>query len=611
MRRLFLPLAAAVLFAVCGCVGDILSTTDDPIYIEPYDEDDIDITIIPDDAVITTFPSSGEGAGADDIANSTFVRLINVEYSSGGTSISGQEAVADSLTATVNGNQVTINYIGHQNIVYKLTGTANDGFFKLYSVKKQAIWLSNLSLTNSVGAAVNNQSKKRTFVYVEGENMLADGGNSKYEKVGEEDCKATFFSEGQLVFSGSGSLTVKANNAQGKSALASDDYVRILSGPSITLSALAGAGHGINVNDYFRMGGGTLSITTKAAMKKGITSDDYVLIEGGIIDINVSGGVAKDDDGEYTGTAGIKADNYFAMTGGEVTITNSGAGGKGVRAGSYNYDSKNHTLADSYITGGKLTITTSGSETSGVSAKGIKIGYKESTSGSSSSWGWGRNNYTCAGNMKVNGGEIIVNCSNSEGFEVKGDLTFNGGETYVFSGGDDAINCQGELNVNGGYVFGYSTGNDGIDSNGDMKLNGGFTFGITTRGAPEVALDANTEGGYKLYINSGATMVAYGGLESGYSAAQSVYNLTGMAGAWNGLWDGSKFIAAFKAPAGISTFAVSAPGLSQGYKSVTVSSADELCNGTWAVNGISGGTATDLSTYSGGNGGFGPGGPRW
>ena len=250
-----------------------------------------------------------------------------------------------------------------------------------------------------------------------------------------------------------------------------------------------------------------------------------------------------------------------------------------------------------------LTITTSGSEVNDVSAKGIKIGYKESAT-KAGGWGGG-GNYVYAGNMIVSGGCITVNSSKSEGFEVKGDLTFNGGETYVFSGGDDAINSQGELTVNDGFVFGYSTGNDGIDANGNIKLNGGYTFGICTRGAPEVGLDANSEGGYKLYINSGATVVAYGGLESGYSAAQSVYTLSGTAGAWNALWDGSKFIAAFKAPAGISSFAVSAPGLSSGYKGVTVAS--ELCGGVWAVEGISGGSEVTLTTYSGG-GGFGPGG---
>ena len=389
----------------------------------------------------------------------------------------------------------------------------------------------------------------------------------------------------------------------GKSGIATDDYFYLQQdGPSITVKAGNKAGHGIKANDYVRLGGGTLNVTAQAAMKKGITSDGFVLIEDGTTTINVSGGVAYDsEDGEYTGTAGIKADNYFGMTGGTVTIVNTGAGGKGIRAGNYAYYLENGSLNDSYVSGGTLTVTTSGKESNGVSVKAIKIGYKE---------GSGRT-YVYGGNLLVSGGSISASSAQGESVEAKGKITVTGGSLYAFSSSDDAINCQGEMNVTGGYVYGHSTGNDGIDSNGDMKLSGGYVFAITTRGSPEVALDANTEGGYKLYINSGATVVAYGGLENGYSASQSVYSMSCSAGNWNGLWNGSAFIAAFKAPSGVSTVAVSAPSLSQGYTGVSVG--ETTCNGVWAADGISGGTAVSLGTYSGGQGGPGgggfPGGP--
>ena len=293
------------------------------------------------------------------------------------------------------------------------------------------------------------------------------------------------------------------------------------------------------------------------------------------------------------------------MTGGTLILTNSGAGGKGIRAGNYDYYKENGGLNDSYISGGSITVTTSGRESNSVSAKAIKIGFKE---------GSGRS-YVCAGNLLVSGGSTVVNCSGGEGLEAKGNMTVSGGELYVYSAGDDAINCQGELNVTGGFVYGHSAGNDGIDSNGNMVLSGGYVFGITTKGAPEVALDANTEGGYRLYIKSGATVVTYGGLESGYSADQSVYSMNCTAGGWNGLWNGSDFIAAFKAPSGISSVAVSAPSLSQGYTGVSVG--ESLCGGVWAADGISGGNVVSLSTYTnqggmpGGGGGPGGGGRPW
>lgn len=543
-----------------------------------------------------TFASTGDAASDDDISNTTFTRMITVTYAGSGATVTGDDAGY----VTVSGNQVTVNNTGSENIVYKLTGSASDGFFKLYSTKKQAILLSGLTLTNPSGAALNNQSGKRTFVMVEGTNTLSDGSSAAYSTDGDEDMKGVVFSEGQLIFSGSGSLTVNANNKQEKSCIVSDDYVRVMSSPTIKVAAGSSAGHGIRGKEYVQLTSGTLTVSTSAAKKKGIGSDDYVLVEGGTHTITVSGGVAYDsDDAEYKGTAGIKADNYFGMTGGTVTIKNTGAGGKGVSAGSYDYDETNHTLSDSYISGGTLNITTTGSESNDVSSKGIKIGYKEKSG----------NSYVYAGNMTVSGGTIIVNCSKSEAFEVKGDLIFNGGETYASSSADDAINSAGELIVNNGYIYAYSSQNDAMDANGNMKLNGGYVFAVTTKGAPEVALDANTEGGAKLYINSGCTLVAYGGLENSYSASQTVYSMSCTAGSWNALKTSSGFIAAFKAPSGVSSVAVSAPSLASGAKGVSVSGTT-YCNGIWATSGISGGTSVSLSGYSGGQGGGGDqGGP--
>ena len=546
---------------------------------------------------IAPVPSTEEDN--DNTDETALERTITIVFSDeGGATVTGDE----NGMVKVDGNRVTADNSAYNEIIeYILKGSTTNGFFKSYSGNRQTLVLDGVSITNPSGAAINNQGKKKCYIVVNGTNTLADAAQASYDS-GEEDMKAVLFSEGQLLVSGSGSLTVTASNAAGKSGIATDDYLYIQDGPAITVTAGNKAGHGIKANDYVRLGGGTLNVTAQAAMKKGITSDGFVLIEDGTTTINVSGGVAYDsEDGEYTGTAGIKADNYFGMTGGTVTIVNTGAGGKGIRAGNYTYFAENGSLNDSYVSGGTLTVTTSGKESNGVSVKAIKIGYKE---------GSGRT-YVYGGNLLVSGGSISASSAHGESVEAKGKITVTGGSLYAYSSSDDAINCQGEMNVTGGYVYGHSTGNDGIDSNGDMKLSGGYVFAITTRGSPEVALDANTEGGYKLYINSGATVVAYGGLESGYSASQSVYSMSCSAGGWNGLWNGSSFIAAFKAPSGVSSVAVSAPSLSQGYTGV--SAGETTCNGVWAADGISGGTAVSLTTYSGGQGGPGgggfPGGP--
>ncbi|MBO4416683.1 MAG: carbohydrate-binding domain-containing protein [Bacteroidales bacterium] len=549
-----------------------------------------------------TFDSTGDVSSDDDISNTTFDGYITITYSNtGDATVSGDTYGY----VSIDGNKVTVNNTGKEILIYVLKGTTSNGYFKVYGSKKQAIVLSGVNITNPDGAALNNQNKKRTFIVVKGTNTLSDSASATYAKEGDEDQKSVLFSEAQIIFSGSGLLTVNANNTQDKSGIASDDYIRLMDNPTIKINSGSSAGHGLKGKDYVQLSNGALVVSVAAAMKKGISTDDYILVEGGTHMVNVTGGVAYDDeDAEYSGTAGVKADNYFAMTGGSLTIKNSGDGGKGISAGSYDYDEENHTLADSYISGGVLTVTTTGREVNDVSAKGVKIGWvtKEGSGDRAKVTG-------NAGNLVISGGTIVISSTNGEGLEAKGDLTFEGGETHVSSASEDAINCQGDLTVKSGFIYAFSSGNDAMDSNGNTYLDGGYVMAICTKGVPEVAIDANTEEGKKLYINSGATVVSYGGLERGYSASQSIYTMNATAGAWNALYDGSSYIAAFKAPSNISSFTVTAPGLSSGYKGVSVN-AQARCNGIWAVGGISGGTSVSLSGYSGENGGPG-GGPGW
>ena len=147
-------------------------------------------------------------AEEDDITNIEFTKTVYVMYSlSEDASVSGTN---EDFTVTVSGNDVTIVYSGEEYVMYELSGSTNDGFFKLYSTTKQGITLNGVSITNPNGAAVNVQGTvsepnkgKRTFVVVNGDNVLYDGETYSNTPSGEDE-KATLFSEGQLIFSGEG-----------------------------------------------------------------------------------------------------------------------------------------------------------------------------------------------------------------------------------------------------------------------------------------------------------------------------------------------------------------------------------------------------------------------
>lgn len=522
----------------------------------------------------------------DDIAGTEFARTITVTFSGTGATVEGD---ANGIV-TINGNNVTVNNTKtEEKVKYILKGSTSNGFFKVYSNNKQAIVLDDVSITNPSGAAINNQGKKRCFVVVNGNNLLADG--SSYSTPSDEDEKAALFSEGQLIFSGTGSLEV---SAKGKSGITSDDYIHVTDGP--TLRVTSTAGHGIRGKDAIMVDGGDILVTVSADMKKGMTSDSLVVFNGGSTVINVSGGTAYDsEEQEYKASAGVKADHTFVMNGGSLTITNSGQGGKGISGD-----------GNGYFQGGTISVSVTGtnygsSSSGGGPGSGGRPRATTTTDSSTSAKG-----IKFDGNIYVSGGDIATTAANHEAIEAKGVINITGGTVYAQSK-DDAINSTGDMVITDGHVCAYSTGNDGLDANGNLYIEGGVVYAIGS-GTPEVAIDANTEQQKKLYVNGGV-LFTIGGLENSSSLNQSCYQASSWSkNTWYALTVGSTTYC-FKTPSsggsGLVLSGASKPSLESG---VTPSGGTEEFNGMAVFGGsASGGSSVSLSSYTSGSG-WGPGG---
>ncbi len=252
----------------------------------------------------------------DYIEHSTFDAQVTIRYSDGQATVTNPVA---GVTVARNGAHVTVTSTV-KKVEYVLTGSASDGSFKVYSDNKFKVTLDGVNLTNPTGAAINIQSKKRVFVVCNAgtTNTLVDG--TSYTKTEGEDMKGCFFSEGQLIFSGSGTLEVTGKYKHG---VCSDDYVRFRAGTNIKIAT--SASNGVKANDGIFIGGGVLNIEVTGNAGKGLSCDGDMLVSGGRTTIIISGGGVYEDN-DVSGCAGIKCDGVFTMDGGVLALKSTGSG---------------------------------------------------------------------------------------------------------------------------------------------------------------------------------------------------------------------------------------------------------------------------------------------
>ncbi|KAF7600647.1 MAG: hypothetical protein CGU28_03000 [Candidatus Dactylopiibacterium carminicum] len=367
---------------------------------------------------------------------------------------------------------ITLEATGSTPLAFALSGSYAKTV-TIFSSTDFKLALNDATIQSADGPAINIQTKTRAFVVLTGSNTLTSHSTWSTRTLSDGssmDLKATLFSEGPLIVSGTGTLTASAAK---KHVITSDKHVRLVSG---TLSLNATTKDGIRANDAFVMDGGSLTITTSAG--KGIK------VEG------------KEDDSTPLG--------FIAINDGTIGITSYD---KAITASWEAEDGDTTTTADDpdplvTINGGTITTTTTGTpyetSTDSLSPEGIE---SKST-------------------LTINGGSLVINTTD-DGLNAGTHLAVNGGRIYVKSSLNDAVDSNGTLSITGGLLvaIGASSPEGALDCDQNtFSVTGGTFIGIgganssvtaSTSTQNTVSLSSVSSGTLAIRDSSGNTAFAY------------------------------------------------------------------------------------------------------
>lgn len=380
--------------------------------------------------------------------------LVIVEYNNDNTRVKVPGNVAQYLTVTANAGHVTILQSADltEEVTYQLQGSATNGSFYMDGELKASLLLNGVTLNNPDSAAINIRNGKRIAVELASgtTNTLTDGTGGAQ--------KACFAVKGHAEFKGAGTLNITGNSNH---AFWGKEYVEFKKTTG-TINILGAVGDGFNVNQYILISGGTitvsgvgddamqlsyatddndqietdaentgivtlkngtLNLTTTAAGAKGIKAAKDFVMSGGSLTITQTGGINTTDPADLSYATAVKAAGNINITGGTVNINNTADGGKGLSAdGNINISQTDATVNIDIKANGKGgTAESSGTTTP---TKSYKVYVSLPTTGGGGFGGGGSNPWTSVYLYKADGTlvqQLTQTVTRSQGYST---LTF-------------------------------------------------------------------------------------------------------------------------------------------------------------------------------------------
>ena len=379
-----MAMACAMAWGLAACESD--DTDFSSLTSDRWEDDGSgsggEVVAVKDFDIDTTPLAESESFSADDndyVENSTFDYQVTISYSGTTATLTGD---VERVSVSQTGAHVVITS-NVKDMEYVLTGASANGSLKVYSDYKFKLTLNGVQLTNPTGAAINNQCGKSLYVVVADDtnNVLQDGAS--YIAAGDEDQRGTLFSEGQMIFSGKGLLSIYAN---AKNGIASDDYIRFRPGTNIYVNSTVN--NGVKAKDGIYIAGGVLNIEVSGDGAKGLNCDMGIDVAGGRTTV-ITSGKSVIEANDTSSCAAVKCDSTLTITGGTLNLKSTGEGGKGI-----------NSKRDVIVKGGEINVVALGEKLNS-SPKGIKADE----------------------NISISGGSIYSYSAASSPIEAKGTLT--------------------------------------------------------------------------------------------------------------------------------------------------------------------------------------------
>lgn len=366
-----------------------------------------------------------------------------------------------------------------QGGVYMLEGTYTSTIIIDAGDEDVDLVLLDATITSSNGPAILVLSGDEITISSPADkiNLIEDSSNHPIDLEGN-DYNAAIYSKSDLVFNGSGTLTVNGNY---NNAINSRDDIKIV---DLTL----------NIN----------------SVDDGIIGKDYIAIVDAIVTTNTAGDslISTNDKDANRGFIYIKSGTFDFTTNTDAV---SAVNGVIIYNGTFTIDAKEKAIQSNssiMIGGGTFTIKAGDDAISSESELIIYDGTFTITSGDDALHGYDL--------VKIEGGYIDI-IESYEGIESLV-IELNGGTVNVVSS-DDGINATigggqehgpqyvslgGTITITGG-VIQINAAGDGIDVNGDATMSGGYllVYGPTTDMESTIDFDGT-------FTISGGVVIAIG-----------------------------------------------------------------------------------------------------